>query len=502
MATVKLKRWHQFATAGLLLALLYGVHFLCCVRSPLMQIPFIYQETDMYANLLWARSILDQGWLNPQPHHPYVSWMQLIGTREEWMQWWGGSAIFQQSPLYAYFLGGLLWLNGHLLYVHLVQTLLGMGLCVLIGLIARRVSNDVRVGWVALTLAALYSPFYAYSWPLLRDLLGWVITAVLLLLLLELDRCEGRRQRRNELAAGIGLALGIGYLARETFLLIIPLVLAILAITAIRRRNFAPLLWLICGLVVAVSPLLVRNAKVGAPLGSSSTRFAEGFIEGNVYGTIPNEFTICLKMRGVLERSGGKTLPVIVETIKTHPNAWSFLRLQALKAISLFDPYEPCDNLNIYFMENISPPVRWGLKHWMLIIPGVGGLILSLRSKGRRQVWPWVLFVPLLAGVLLGAPLSRYRQSLALLWLPWAAVFMVALGRSYFQNRRAFWSMASALVVGWAACLTVFARTPKSEYERPGEYRMIIMFYERAGQTAPAEAMKRLFREKFPGQEP
>ena len=31
---------------------------------------------------------------------------------------------------------------------------------------------------------------------------------------------------------------------------------------------------------------------------------------------------------------------------------------------------------------------------------------------------------------------------------------------------------------------------------------MIIMFYEQRGQAEQAEEMKRLFREKFPGQEP
>jgi len=502
MTTIKLKRWHRFALAGLALALLYGVHFFACARSPLIQIPFIYQETDMHANLLWAQSIQDQGWLNPRPYHPYVSWMQLIGTRDEWLQWWGGGAVFQQSPLYAYLLSGLLWMSGNLLYVHLLQAVLGMGLCVLIGLIAHRAANDARVGWMAFALAALYSPFYAYSWPLLRDLLGWLITTVALLLLLELDRCEGRRPRKNWLAGTIGLALGIGYLARETFLLIIPLVLAVLAFRAVRRRNFAPLLWLVCGLTVAVSPLLIRNAEVGAPLFSTSTRFAEGFMEGNAYGTVPNQFVVLLKMRGIFERSGGRTIPVIVETIKTHPDAWSFLQLQARKAMSLFDPYEPCDNLNIYFMETISPVVRWGLTHWLLIVAGVGGLMLSLWRKDRRQFWLWLMFVPLVAGVLIGPPLSRYRQSLALLWLPWAALLLVALWDNLRRNRRAFLVMVAGLVAGWLACLTVFNRTPKSEYERPGEYRMMIQFYERAGQLDQAEAMKRLFREKFPGQEP
>jgi hypothetical protein len=503
MTALKLKRWHQFALAGLALAALYGVHFFCCALSPLIQIQYINPESDMYANLLWARSIQEQGWLNPQPHHPYVSWMQLIGTREEWLQWWGGGAIFQQSPLYAYFLSGLLSFSGNLLYIHLVQALLGMGFCVLIGLMAKRVADDERVGWVAFALAALYSPFYAYSWPLLRDLLGWIITAVVLLLLLKWDRYEGGKPGRNCLAGTIGLMLGIGYLARETFLLIIPLVLAALAIPAVRRRNFAPLLWLIGGLLVAVSPLLVRNAKAGAPLFSTSNRFAEGFIEGNMSDAMPNRFVIVVHvMREIFERTEGKSVPVIVETIKTHPNAWSFLRLEVLKALSLFDPYEPCDNLNIYFLGNISPPVRWGLKHWMLIVPGVGGLILSLRSKDRRHFWLWLLFLPLLAGVLVGVPLSRYRQSLALLWIPWAACFLVTLWQTFPQNRRLAWGLVAGLVLGWAACLTVFDWTPRDKYERPNDYRTMIVLYERQGQTVQAEKMRRLFREKFPGQEP
>jgi len=502
MIFTKLKRWHAFALAGLGLVVLYGVHFFCCVQSPLIDIRYLNQQSDMYANLLWARSILDQGWLNPQPYHPYAAWMPRIGTQEEWIHWWGGSAIFQQSPLYAYLLSGLLWLNGNVLYVHLLQAVLAMGLCVMIGLIAGRVSRDQRVGWVAFALAASYSPFYACSWPLLRDLLGWIITAVLLWLLLELDRCEGRERKRYWLAGTIGVVMGIGYLARETFLLIIPLVLVVVTLSAIRRRDFAPVLWLTCGVLLALSPLLVRNARVGAPLLSSSNRFAEAFVDGNAYGSLPNEFVVLLKMRGILERTGGKPLPVIVETIQTHPNAWSFLRLEALKAMSLLDPCEPTDNLSIYFLGYLSPPVRWGLKHWMIIIPGLGGLALSLRLKDRRHFWLWLLFLPLLAGVLVGTPMSRYRQSLALFWIPWAALFLVTLWTHFPGNRRAGLVMASALVLGWTACLTVFNQTPKSEYERPGEYHTMVLYYEQQGQTDQAEKWKQLFREKFPGQEP
>ncbi len=488
--------------AGLILVVLYGVHFLNCAQSPLVQFSFINQNTDMYANLRWAQSIQDQGWLNPHPYHPDNDWMQKVASREQWTHWWGGDVIFQQSPLYAYFLSGLLWLNGNVVYVHLVQALLGMGLCVLTGLIGWRASGDTRAGWIAFLLASLYSPYYAYSWTLLRDLLGWIMTAVVLLLLLELDLSGENKRKTNLMMGAVGLALGVGYLARETFLLMIPLVVAVLVIRAVRRRNYVPFLYLIGGVVVAMSPLLVRNAEVGAPLFSSSNRFAEGFIEGNARSTLPNQFVIPTEMPSILQKTGGKPLPVVMETLKTHPNVWSLLHLETLKLASLFDPYEPCDNLSIYFMENISPPIHWGLRHWMIIVPGVGGLILSLRTKDRRHFWLWLLLIPLLAGVMIGTPLSRYRQSLVILWIPWAAFFLVTLWKAFNQNRRAAWIILFAALLGWTGCLTVFSLVPSSQYERPGEYSMAITVYGRMGQADKAGEMKQLFRQKFPGQEP
>ncbi len=132
---------------------------------------------------------------------------------------------------------------------------------------ARRFRADARVGWLAFWLAALYSPYYAYSWTLLRDLLGWIITAILLLLLLELDLSGANKRKTNWLMCAVGFALGLGYLARETFFLIIPLVLAALAVRVIRSRNYPAFTCLTLSACSSrFSPLLIRNAQVGAPL--------------------------------------------------------------------------------------------------------------------------------------------------------------------------------------------------------------------------------------------
>jgi hypothetical protein len=316
--------------------------------------------------------------------------------------------------------------------------------------------------------------------------------------MLELDAVGENPRKKNRLMLAVGLALGMGYLARETYSLIIPLVLLVFAIRAIGRRECLPVVCLLGGLAVVISPLCLRNLVVGAPPSSTSNRFAEAFIEGNAGSALPNQIIIPPEMREILERSHGRPAAVVFETIKTHRNAWSFLHLETWKLLSLLDPCEPSDNLSLYFMEKISPPVHWGLKHWMIIVPGLGGLALSLLLRDRRHFWLWLMLVPLLAGVVLGTPVSRYRQSLVVLWLPWAAFCLRWWWTMLSQNRGNAWGIACAALVGWTACLTIFARIPANQYERPFEYGVAIRVYLNEGQADKAAGMKQLFHQKFP----
>src|SRR6185436_10975880 len=85
------------ALFGLALCCLYGLHVYYVANSSLIYMPYAFENTDMHANLAWAKSIHEQGWLNPKPHHPYTPWMEKTATYNEWVSWWGGEAIFQQS---------------------------------------------------------------------------------------------------------------------------------------------------------------------------------------------------------------------------------------------------------------------------------------------------------------------------------------------------------------------------------------------------------------------
>jgi hypothetical protein len=110
--------------------------------------------------------------------------------------------------------------------------------------------------------------------------------------------------------------------------------------------------------------------------------------------------------------------------------------------------------------------------------------------------------MPMLAGVLMGVPVSRYRQGLMVFWIPWAAIYLWAIWCDIRERRRAAIAKSLILILGWAACLTVFSRMPLNRYESSRDYRMAAMLYEKAGDTERATEIHRLMREKFPNEPP
>ena len=491
----------RISVAVITVTVFYVAHFLFCAYSALPDFVYYFTNSDMNANLQWARGIVEQGWLNPHPYHPYNDWMQEIAPYETWVQWWGGEAVFQQSPLYAYLLAAWLTVGKGLLTVHLAQCLGGALLCVLLALLAAVIFESRHVGWATLFLTALYGRFYGYSWPLLRDLLGWILIVSSILALTLICRQWNCGVFSPLLAAANGVLLGLGLLARETFYLIIPAALLILLVKSIRNRRFKPLLILSATLALTLSPLVLRNAAAGAGWLSTSNRFAENFIEGNARAAKPAAFSIPSEMGDILRRSDGRTTDVISQTLASHADgSGSWARLQLRKVVSLFDPYEPPDNLSLYYLADVSPFVRFGLPHWLIFIPGLGGLLLGIWKRDRRQVWLWTFLACLLAGLFFTTVLSRYRQSLALFWIPWAAWFLFACWDA-FQNKSFVKFSAGALFVifGWWFCLQPhsFFRPPQA-YPRATEYRLAAVIYEKRGRPDKVRESLELLRKQMP----
>ena len=490
-------RFRPFALAGLAVVLLYSIHLYFCQRSTLQYMDFFFEYSDMVANLLWAIGIREQGWLNPVPYHALNDWMQSIAPYSQWVKWWGGEQIFQQSPLYAYLLS--LFVHKYFL-MRIVQALMSIGTCAFIGLLSARIAGRA-VGWFAFWMAALYAPFYAYSWPYLREGLGWLLTAAVLWALGELTYEEWPSRRARFFGWLTGSLLGLGFLARETYLLLIPLSLVALCFFAWRRRCGGIVARVAVAAILVISPLVVRNGVVHAPLLSSSNRFAETFIHGNARGSHPYLGVIPKETGPILYKSQGRALPVIRETIASHPaGVRGWLGLQVQKFLSLFDPYESPDNLSFYFVAYVSPVVRFGLRYWMILPPALAGLALAIWRRHRTHMWLWLFAPVLLASLFIGIPFSRYRQSLAVLFIPWAAYFLADLAG--FIRRREFRKAAFAmgvLGVGWGLMQGPLARQPRESYERPAEYLLSAQILHQLGNDQEANATLALVRAKFPG---
>ncbi len=465
-------------------------HFYFCSKSILPEFTLEQSRTDMNANYRWAQSILDQGITNPSPYHPY---MKEIAPYETWVKWWKGEEIYQQSPLYAYLMALSLKLTGSLLPMHLLNVFLGFFLCVLIGICSYLVTENKKISLIAFILAGTYAPFYAYSWPLLRDLIGWILLLLFAIFMSLWQKASTHPSEKTDLkiAFALGLTLGIGLLARETFYLIIPVSLVFIGVIAHKKKDYRFIGGVVLALFLSLSPLLIRNALVGAPLFSSSNRFSETFIQFNAPSALIGHFSIPSELPEIMEKSEGKPLIVVKNTLLAYDNPFLWLKKVPQKLLNLLAPYESPDNQCIYYLELISPMVAWGSPHWFIVIPGLCGLGLSLYRRDTKHLWLWFLASILLFNIALFTPTSRYRQSLAMLWVIWAAYYFYAIYKNGWTPLGR--SQILLLILGWVLCLGVFDTNPTSPYYRKNEFYAAARIYVKRGDYNKAQDEIRLF---------
>jgi 4-amino-4-deoxy-L-arabinose transferase-like glycosyltransferase len=473
-----------------------GLQIWKCATSPMFHFPDIFRDSDMFSTKAWAESILEQGWINPEPFHPQTTWMTKIGSPAEWEAWWGGRQTFQQSPLYAYLFAAFLTVSNDLIYLHLFQGACAVLLFALIGRITIHVTHNQWAGLAAFVIAAAYAPFYVYSWTLVRDLLSWTITAGLIVLLFEVHSALKASRRVLGFAITIGLCLGLGLLMREVYALLIPVVWGATFLIFRRHGRIGTWMVLVFTTLMTLAPLAVRNVAAGAPLLSTSNRFAEAFILGNSGSTNVYLFVIPRDTRAILEQSAGKPWPVVKATLATHRSIVNWMALQVFKFLSLMDPFEPPDNMSFPFMERFSPFVKWGIKHWMIITPGLIGLLISLFRKDTRH-WPlWIALPAFIGAIFVAIPLSRYRQAFAVLWIPWAVYFayhLIQHARQQEWRRTAV--LALCLAIGWALSLGPLSRCPLKYRERPTEYELAVYVYQKLNRPEEAKGMWAILQE-------
>ncbi len=382
------------------------------------ELPF----TDMYVNLHWARTILAGDWLGRETYHPYFHWMKQIAPLETWYRWWGGKEIFQQAPLYPYLLAGLLALcKASVTWVLFFQLLIGALQPLVLYWLAASLFG-ARVGLVAAVLTALYGPFIFHQGVHLRDWLPPLLEPLALFALLRANATN-----RGGAWGMAGAALGLALLTKETVLLFLPFVGLWLLWENWPdwRRSIRPGALLLGGFLLCLSPLLLRNALVGAPVFALSNRAAESIIEGNAADGSPVGLDWPRSMQGILERSGGRLGAVVLETLGTYQGDWiRFLRLLPRKVSGLVDPFEVPNNVSFYYGLELSPVLRLTLGYGLVFPLGLVGFLMSLNTWRRHFLA--ILYGLTVVGSLMVAPvIARYRLTLVPVLILYAAVMLI-----------------------------------------------------------------------------
>ncbi len=419
------------------------------------RIPALWVHTDMHAFMQWSDTILAGDVLGRDTYHPQFDWMTKLAPMEQWYRWWGGREIFHQEPLYPYFLAGVRYLsNGSLVMPLFVQLLIGSIHPLVLYFLGRRLCDN-RVGLIAAGMAVAYGPFIFYEGVLLRDWLPPVIEPLVLLSLIAAPGDSSLRSRWTKWCRWLlpGLLFGIALLARSFILLFLPAVL--IWILLLRHENrgwrFQAASFFCVGLVIALSPLLVRNIVVGAPVFSLHNRTAEGFILGNAADGSPVGLEHPDSQYEILEAADGSLWGVVRHTLATHDSVAGFLYHQLTKFRGIFEPYDIPDNIAYANSRAHSPALQYSLSFWPLAAVGISGMVLSCWWRRREHVLVMVYFLSILAALMVVTANGRYRLSLVPVLMVYAAVLITWLWNWLLAKR---WQ-AVAIAAGLTAALVV-----------------------------------------------
>ena len=213
---------------------------------------------------------------SPLFYHPIVDARTYVRTALHLAggQWLGPPQPFWQPPLYPYFLAGSFALFGESYHLpRLAQALSGTAVCLLVLHLGRRAFSPAA-GWIAAGTAALYGPFLYFEGELLPAALAVFLNALALAALLW---AGGGRSTWRWLAAG--LLLGLAALNVPSVLLFVPLALAWARLRA--RASLPALGALVLGVILAVSPVTLRNRIVGGEWVPISYNAGINFYIGN-----------------------------------------------------------------------------------------------------------------------------------------------------------------------------------------------------------------------------
>ena len=348
-----------------------------------------------------------------------------------------GPGLYYLSPLYIYFLAAALTIADSLTFVRVVQAVLGTAAVGCIFLIARA-WYSVRAGWLAAILAALTGSFTFYEALILQSALDPILTAAALWCLASALRVKPESATNHPVASGFsrkidgvsrklllcGLLFGFQILNRPNVLVAVAGVVLVLPI--VRQMRAAMLI--AAGVLVALAPIVLRNAIVSQEFALSSSQGGLNFYIGNhagatgqyveVAGVRANIEGQAEDTRKVAEAAAGRALTDSEVSahftgraftwIREHPGAAAALFLKKLALV--FNARHQWLDFSYPYYAHDAGTSLWLLfvGPWLLVPLGIAGLMV--RTPPHRSYPAYAAFVPFYAiGVALFFVAERYR---------------------------------------------------------------------------------------------
>ncbi len=349
---------------------------------------------------------------------------------------------YQFAPLFPYLMAGVYKLfSPDILYIRLLNIFFGVLTCWIIYLTANEFSEN-KAGLLALALAAFCEPLIFYSIVPLKAALSTLLFSMMVYFLLS--------SLRNKCLVRLcicGFAVGLLVNVRPHAGVLIPALSFILLLrfwkhSLTKYFSLYSLFFLLLGMVLAVSPFVVRNYFAVGTISLTTTQSGFNFYRANKLNlevpvnfaeTSPrvqeSQFRIEASRRAERKMTPeeasyywkNETLRLIVSNPKV------FLGNICEKVILFFQEHQRTDHYNIEFMHDYLRILNWPLLPFnVLMFLGVLGLLLfsSRDSRGKELL---VIFICYGSTLVLFFMRSRYRLPLVSILIPVSALFLMQM---------------------------------------------------------------------------
>ncbi len=448
--------------------------------------------------------------------------------------WIPREVFFHSSPLYPYILAAIYSVFGHsYLAVRLIQSAFGVGTCLLLFSLTRRLFGP-REALVAGLLSALYVAFIFFDSELL------MITFVLFFSMSALNLLVGRPLGTGSVL-GAGVLTGLAALGKPNILLFVPAVLVWFwwsnraraskpraGVSATRRtvasskdrakkrRRAATtslassMLLFTAGAAVVVAPFTISNYHASGELVLTTSNGGINFFIGNNENA-DGTFIVDQSMRTDLyggskawaERELGRKLgPAEVSSYwlqeglryaKSHParELW----LLGRKLLLFWNAYEIPNHYDINFFKTFSNVLKFNPFLFAWMIP-VGFLGMYVSRRRWRELMPLYLFVGVyMVSLVPFFVTSRYRLPVVPVMLIFAGNGTWWIARRIASRERRGWTGAAVVL---AASLIV-VNLPLVDFTLGPSYAILGSVYMDMGQHEKAVEQYKLAIKDSPG---